>query len=413
MFMKMNCFLMVPTYFKVASMTARKRKNIYIIPGIGTRTCGSVRHHGGYTSFSAGVKPDVNDARRPLTIALNFVTGLSVARVAKWWEGFLACCLRNVRHYQYSLAMMFSLAMTVSLSIVKPVTGSCPEGSGPRFCNGAAIVPQLYCTGVEHDDDWVCTRKRNVRCGCNANLYRRHDRKCVKKDDCEDQSKKQEIQQAVEIQTPPTTTNGPQNKKYKLTKKILQSQQIFDLLMVSEESWTSNDCLCIKSARLASTLEGAERTIECYTYITVSGAPQTTEYLVGTKKMVKITEEIEFDVKNDGETMILLKPPERANNPTTKKDPPFDLKKEYNVLLARKTCIVVAFEPPVNGKPQCMVLGRVSGNIELSECYNISSLCSVMTDVWESPRSDPCAVFDREEKRRIRKAQDEEGIIQK
>ncbi|KAL1479117.1 hypothetical protein MTO96_052130 [Rhipicephalus appendiculatus] len=103
--------------------------------------------------------------------------------------------------------------------------------------------------------------------------------------------------------------------------------------------------------------------------------------------------------------------PAAANAPTEEDKLPFDLKREYKVLIATDDCLLVAFEPYQNGQPQCMIWGTLTGDdIEKSDCYKKSSSCASMHTVWESPEDDPCFAYDSDERRRNEKAKKEEEL---
>uniref|UniRef100_A0A224YMY1 Lipocalin n=1 Tax=Rhipicephalus zambeziensis TaxID=60191 RepID=A0A224YMY1_9ACAR len=207
-------------------------------------------------------------------------------------------------------------------------------------------------------------------------------------------------------------TSIPDDGKYSATVKLLGRLDTIELLRISLESWPEINCICIKSAPMADHIDGAERTIECYRDIVRTIVPDTTKYLLGTKTMAKVEDEIFFQVKQNHGTTIYLKPPERANVVPYDKDPPFNLPRQYEVLEVKGTCLVVAFGPKTNGKQHCMVWGIFNGkNISDSECYDVPSSCTEMYDVWEQPTSDPCATFDVDEERRLKKAQRAEGSI--
>ncbi|KAL1474457.1 hypothetical protein MTO96_037958 [Rhipicephalus appendiculatus] len=91
----------------------------------------------------------------------------------------------------------------------------------------------------------------------------------------------------------------------------------------------------------------------------------------------------------------------------------FGLVSEYDVLVAKKTCVTLAFVPFVNGKLQCMIWGiRADYHIEENDCYNSSlPLCGEMTIAVEEARSDPCHSYDEIDEILTKKAQEEQGII--
>ncbi|KAL3213196.1 hypothetical protein MRX96_051745, partial [Rhipicephalus microplus] len=64
----------------------------------------------------------------------------------------------------------------------------------------------------------------------------------------------------------------------------------------------------------------------------------------------------------------------------------FGLWNEYNILMAKSTCVTLTFPSTINGKPHCMIWGIRSGEkIEENDCYNSSySTCALRTSFYQS-----------------------------
>ncbi|KAL1479116.1 hypothetical protein MTO96_052129 [Rhipicephalus appendiculatus] len=96
---------------------------------------------------------------------------------------------------------------------------------------------------------------------------------------------------------------------------LLRNFDTVELLMVSLDAWVKNKCLCMKTVFLVTTPDGSERTVACYTYVTRSGAPPHMANLIGTKALIKITRDIEFEVKSNDGTKITLQIPIARGSP--------------------------------------------------------------------------------------------------
>uniref|UniRef100_A0A131YSC2 Lipocalin n=1 Tax=Rhipicephalus appendiculatus TaxID=34631 RepID=A0A131YSC2_RHIAP len=291
------------------------------------------------------------------------------------------------------------------------VSASCPENEEPGFCQSNDNIPQAYCPGVDLQPKWLCKKRSDARCVCSGNLFRSKDGRCVTRNQCEGHSVVNRIPKPPTLPSDNLPAAVPVDGNYEATLKLLRNFDTVELLMVSLDAWVKNKCLCMKTVFLVTTPDGSERTVACYTYVTRSGAPPHMANLIGTKALIKITRDIEFEVKNNDGTKITLQIPIAPNAPTQEDKLPFDLKREYKVLIATDDCLLVAFEPYQNGLPQCMLWGTLTGDdIEKSDCYKKSSSCASMHTVWESPEDDPCFVYDNDERRRNEKAKKEEEL---
>ncbi|KAL1472663.1 hypothetical protein MTO96_039182, partial [Rhipicephalus appendiculatus] len=90
---------------------------------------------------------------------------------------------------------------------------------------------------------------------------------------------------------------------------LIKSPKVLELLMMSEDSYVHDPCLCLKSTWLADATEGAERTVDCYDYRKWLIVPHTIKNLEGKEKLMKIRRDAEFTVGNTGgKTKVYLKP---------------------------------------------------------------------------------------------------------
>uniref|UniRef100_A0A131YS37 Lipocalin n=1 Tax=Rhipicephalus appendiculatus TaxID=34631 RepID=A0A131YS37_RHIAP len=299
------------------------------------------------------------------------------------------------------------LLYSVLTTQVYRIVVSCPSDEKVGVCDGGNLFPQLYCDNVDEEvRKWTCRPRRKIRCVCSDGLWRRMDGRCVRKEDCEN---KKLPTVTPKVQKTITTAPRPDDAKFAAAVKVIENLRTIELLRISHHAYDSVNCICIKSTLQAKHLNASDRTIECYKYVPITGAPASTAFMIGRTTMIKVTDEIYFQVSNVGGTKILLKDPEHPHPDYYDDHPPFGLEPEYDVLIAKETCLVVAFGPEIDGKRQCMVWGTFSGtDINQSECYNVPPLCAHMYDVWEGPKSDPCLMFDKEEQWRTNKAQEEE-----
>ncbi|XP_075724262.1 uncharacterized protein LOC142766947 isoform X2 [Rhipicephalus microplus] len=211
------------------------------------------------------------------------------------------------------------------------------------------------------------------------------------------------------VKTTTKATPGPVDEKFSATVKLIENLDKMELISVTLETYMSFDCVCVKSVLQAKFINGADRTIECYRDATIIAAPPTTAFTIGRKTLIKVTDESYFEVVNDGGTKIVLKDPDHPHIDYYEDHPPFRLAAEYEVLLVKETCLVAAFGPVKDGKRHCMVWGKLPDNdITKNECNDIPSLCENMYDVWETPKSDPCLVYDKQEELRRKKYLEEE-----
>ncbi|KAL3193195.1 hypothetical protein MRX96_018025 [Rhipicephalus microplus] len=151
--------------------------------------------------------------------------------------------------------------------------------------------------------------------------------------------------------------------------QLIQNEDVLELLMMSLDSYVNNDCLCIKSERFGVTTHGAKRSIDCYAY------------------RKHITRDVKITVRNTGDqTKVYLKPATRRDGSSPFDISLFGLVSEYNVLVAKKTCVTLTFASLVNETQECVIWGtRVDDKIEDNDCYNSSlSSCGVLSFALET-----------------------------
>ncbi|XP_075726125.1 uncharacterized protein LOC142767775 [Rhipicephalus microplus] len=128
------------------------------------------------------------------------------------------------------------------------------------------------------------------------------------------------------------------------------------------------------------------------------------------------TREVEVTVGNwntGGITKIYLKPPQRANEVADVDKVLFGLWNEYDVLVAKTTCVTLTFTSLVDGKLHCMIWGTRSGDeIETNDCYESSySVCGKLSIAVENNGTDPCQSYDYIDDFTTNSAHNEEGPV--
>ncbi|XP_037523696.1 uncharacterized protein LOC119400861 [Rhipicephalus sanguineus] len=246
------------------------------------------------------------------------------------------------------------------------ITDACADSARqvPRFCWGGQYLNQLYCPDIKNKSQWRCFGGSSVGCACKT-LYRAMDGQCVELNQCaahahsEPDIRRGTRKKAVEhiapktpgetTDTPPNTVAVPVNSHYDAAKQLIQHQDVLELLMMSLESYAHDDCICLKSTRIAETITGAERTIECYAYRKHLKVPDTIANVEGSDKLLKITREVEVTVENtEGKTKVYLKPAPRPNGISEADKSLFGLFNEYDVVVAETTCVTLAFGASVD-----------------------------------------------------------------
>ncbi|KAL1474976.1 hypothetical protein MTO96_037631 [Rhipicephalus appendiculatus] len=293
--------------------------------------------------------------------------------------------------------MALLLIIVILTCKVAHIADACADSKeAPRFCWGGQVLYQKYCPGFQNYSQYTCFGGSSLGCACKT-LYRAMDGQCVPYDQCDAHANRD-----VDIRT-------GRHLKRQLRRNCstaYKESKVLELLMMSEDSYVHDPCLCLKSTWLADSTEGAERTVDCYDYRKWLIVPHTIQNLEGKEKLMKITRDAEFTVENTGgRTKVYLQHATRGTSI-------FRLMNEYDVLVAKTTCVTLTFGSPVDGKQQCMIWGiRAEGKVEENDCYNSSaSVCDDMTSAVESRKSDPCHAYDEQDKRLTKKAQEEQGI---
>ncbi|XP_075559518.1 uncharacterized protein LOC142591027 isoform X2 [Dermacentor variabilis] len=319
-----------------------------------------------------------------------------------------------------------ALLLVIALSTWKatPITASCPEKEEPSFCQSNALIPQLYCPGVDLQDKWQCKKRSDGRCACKASLFRRLDGKCVPESECgpdqtiwppsavdagaskgqdqsvanpstgeagDDQGGKTE---EVEDKRGEPRPQKAQEAFHKLL-MVLQYSGPLHLQMMTEDEWVKFDCECVQSRFYASYNEGSERTLECYKYVKQIKASATSGD-IRKEVMIKIKEVVQFQaVTEDAETRIQLK---NIIEVTPTNDPPRYFPQTYTVLQVEPDCLLLSSGVSKNHTCLLWGLSRRQVNADTECLKRLQSVCTQdMYDLTEF--NGPCQQLDREETR--------------
>ncbi|XP_075734224.1 uncharacterized protein LOC119175529 isoform X2 [Rhipicephalus microplus] len=183
--------------------------------------------------------------------------------------------------------MLLHLFILLTLQVCH-VAISCPTNEKLGVCDGGANFPQLYCPGVDIEvNKWTCKPRKKIRCVCSGELRRSMDGKCVREEQCGKYTMLKANTHQSGGKYGDTSQLLPVDN-YERTISLLKSFSTIELLMMSEETWVQGDCICMKSVFLAAGIEGAERTVECYAYRKISGAPPKLQGIVGMERMLKM-----------------------------------------------------------------------------------------------------------------------------
>lgn len=309
--------------------------------------------------------------------------------------------------------MPLLLVVVILACMVSHVAEACADwiNEVPRFCWGGQRLYQRYCPGFENNSQYICFRGSTLGCACST-LFRAMDGKCVRYKDCAAHEHiGADIRRGTLMRrvgnapskasakaTVAATSNGaaPTGNIYQRTTKLMKSQGVLELLMMSVDSWVHNECLCLKSTRLKYSAEGAERTVECYAYRKWISPPVRIARIRRLQKLAKLSRNIEVTVKNKtGNTTVYFTHAKGAYDTSHTDSSLFGLNNEYGVLVAKETCVTLTYVS-VEGKPQCMIWGTRKGEeIEHNDCENDSvSFCGEMAIAIENPHTDPCQLYD-------------------
>ncbi|KAL1474456.1 hypothetical protein MTO96_037957 [Rhipicephalus appendiculatus] len=223
--------------------------------------------------------------------------------------------------------MTLRLIALILICKVAHVSDACADSENqvPKFCWGGQVLHQAYCPDFENYSQYTCVGGSSVGCACKKELFRAVDGQCVQRHECAARAHREaDIRSGTymkrvgdaagktlgevaditlkSVAVPEATYEAtvPADDIHVAATQLIQSPDILELLMMSEDSWVHDQCLCLKSTRFADTLKGAERTVDCYAYRKRLIVPDTIENLRGTPILMKITREMEITVGEHG-----------------------------------------------------------------------------------------------------------------
>lgn len=312
-----------------------------------------------------------------------------------------------LHRFKVRVQKMRAFCILVSLCIRITYVECCGKTMREVYCKNRKYVdyPQYMCPGVAPTP---CP-KWNFMCACAKNLHRNSNGDCVELKHCE--SAVAEPEDAGKFEKPPFAMPNRERKSdlTNATIAFVQRTDNLEIVMAALEQWIDEICICIKSTYLVSTLTGAERKFGCYMYAPLIAAPPSMQDQIGTKTMIKVTEDVDINVTSQGvNTMMTLTPAPQPEDAENSYNPRFDILGQYWVLEVDADCLLVAFGSDRNEKLQC-ILWSVENDKPKNEtnCFRyLNSWCTDMYEVWD--HSEPCSEFDKKEKRREQLALEEE-----
>ncbi|XP_075726128.1 uncharacterized protein LOC142767777 [Rhipicephalus microplus] len=209
--------------------------------------------------------------------------------------------------------VFFTVAATSTLALVIHACAD-SENEVPRFCWGGLVLYQNYCPNfINYSHQYTCVGGSSLGCACKT-LFRAINGACVKKEECDTHAHgHSDIASGKRIMTlenaapqptekttnvPTDTVVGPRKTvhetvvradgNYKTAKELIESSDVLELLMMSEELWVHHQCLCLKSTWMANGVNTVDRSLDCYAERTRLTVPDTIAHLAGTKRLIKM-----------------------------------------------------------------------------------------------------------------------------
>ncbi|XP_065283785.1 uncharacterized protein [Dermacentor albipictus] len=272
------------------------------------------------------------------------------------------------------------------------IMASCPEDQEPSFCQSHDTIPQLYCDDVDLQDEWDCKKRSYAKCVCKAGLFRKKDRKCVPRDQC-DRAEKSENQPAeLPPQTPPPypyiipeQLKGSEGYVEKVLTFVRSNQTMF-LLMANKEEWPhilKVYWVCLTSTFIKFTASGAVRIMTRY---------KDVEFIGSHLSMVLKQGEAVFEViVQYGRLELAIN---LDQNGTATGSNKYDFQDEFIVLDIGENCLLISYGSWKSRGPNCMLWGFDTQNAKTTTCHaTMLNICSTdMVELWAEGGS--CRVTD-------------------
>uniref|UniRef100_A0A131YS99 Lipocalin n=1 Tax=Rhipicephalus appendiculatus TaxID=34631 RepID=A0A131YS99_RHIAP len=291
--------------------------------------------------------------------------------------------------------MTLLLVIMLLASQLSLIAASCPENQEPSFCYSNAIIPQLYCPGVNLQERWQCKKRSTGSCVCGPALFRRADGACVPQHEC-DVNKPAGKPAEPTTQKPkyiPEIPEGFETTKEDFDKvlKILQSQRTLYLAMaiVDEMPYSmKNYGYCLKSVYISDTASGSLRTFSAYKNVELLHA-----HISLLLKQVITEFEMLFDESGSIKMTFNLD----QNDTIVAEYTNADLRQKFIVLDATEECLLVTYGSFTQNL-KCLLWVTDITKTEETSCFTkMQIMCSsYMTALWGEGR--PCKGFDAQEK---------------
>lgn len=302
---------------------------------------------------------------------------------------------------------------TCNISFVHP---SCPENTAAVFCNGAAFAPQVYCNDA-NPNDWPCTKKHNVWCGCSDGFARAKDNTCVRIETCRirndvrllyslaSKHESEGHQKGKNLQG----TNSALNELGKRVFEFIEGTEDIYLTRISTEGERNDECVCLKSTFYVKFLEEVERTLRCYFYASSAAAHESKANVPVGEKLITGTEYAAFKVSiNSSQTVISVDYAPLPSDVTHLNEKELYLRGQFNVLEADLHCLLIELSKEKDGKSICALWTSVSTvNNTQSKCLDaLQKYCTTNMMVL-TQNIQECKSHDVSEKRADNKENEE------
>uniref|UniRef100_A0A023G5J1 Putative secreted protein n=1 Tax=Amblyomma triste TaxID=251400 RepID=A0A023G5J1_AMBTT len=199
----------------------------------------------------------------------------------------------------------------------------CKKNEKAFRCGTMKLVIEEVCQDVQRAS---CT-PYTILCKCADDMYRSTRGDCVPRSECltAEQVEEEQIRQQ----------NERNERLFESAVSVVENHHPIHLLRISTETWINSLCICMKSTFMASHLNSADRTVECYYH----PSDKTLSHIT-----MKTMQVVVFTVVNDNGRVKIRLRPESGGQLL------FDLQNEYLVLGAESTCIVLKTGMDSRGK---------------------------------------------------------------
>ncbi|XP_072140140.1 uncharacterized protein [Dermacentor andersoni] len=293
-----------------------------------------------------------------------------------------------------------------------------PENEVGMFCDGSALVPQVYCQGAEHDDHWTCTKKKRVRCGCGPGFARQTNNKCVPLNTCQinynlgehfgvkTKAQGSNVQTGAVLQK----TESSLTEQGSEVLKLLQNTTHMHLVKISSEVEMNKECLCLKSTFKANIANKVERTLECYYNVSSKAAHDSLAQVKSPHTIISRGQHADFTVRSIGsQTTIVVQFAPLPAEVTDINQEAIYLDGTFVVLEASDGCLLTALKKgnEVSGRRICALWNsEFAVPNEASKCVTTLSECTEdVVDLMNHKKE--CKEYDASEERKQKRADEE------